>query len=370
MKKFLKIFVLVAIVSLLILSLASCGNGAANPDSVSGDWEGISWSYDKDSHVLTLTGGGEIPDANSPADVPWNTVRGAVTGLRIKTGDGKTFTKIGNYAFYGMSKLASVEVPSGVESVGKCAFAFCTVLDEITLPNTVTKIGESAFEGCSKLADVSVPASVTDLGARAFAFCRELTTVTVEGKPAKLGEWCFKDCAKLENFRMDTTGVEFDATAFEGAIINKEGIKSLHTSVVNIICKDESGATIKTLSGAEVLEVDEEKEISAPAVNEYEVVGEAKKTAKGTGEPIDIEFTYNKTEEKTTEKAPSETVETPVQTPEKDKNPIGAIIAIVIFVVVIAAIAVGSFLLIRSDKKTTKDSMTVRKNANEKGKKK
>ena len=45
------------------------------------------------------------------------------------------------------------------------------------------------------------------------------------------------------------------------------------------------------------------------------------------------------------------------------------IVAIVIFVVVIIGIAVGAFLLIRSDKRTTKDSMTVRKNKDGKGKK-
>ena len=367
MKRFLKIFVLIATVSLLILSLASCGAGAANPDSASGEWEGVNWSYDKDSHVLTLNGGGEIPDANSPSDVPWNTVRSAVTGLRIKSGDGKTFTKIGDYAFYGMSKLVEVEIPDGVESIGKCAFAFCTTLDDVSMPSTVTKIGDSAFEGCTKLADVTVPASVTDLGARAFAFCRELTSVTVEGKPAKIGEWCFKDCSKLENFRMDLAGVEFDDTAFEGALINKEGIKSLHTSVVNVVCKDESGAAIKTLSAADVLEVGESKVISAPTIAGYEIVGESKVTKEGTGEPIQVEFTYKKIDTESTEQAPSETEQTVTDTPEEKKSPVGTIIAIVIFAVVLAAIAIGAFLLIRSDKKTTKDSMTVRKNP--KGKK-
>ena len=370
MKKIFKIFVLAALVSLMVLALASCGNSAANPDSVSGDWEGVTWSYDKESHVLTLTGGGEIPDANTPADVPWNAVRAAVTGVRIKTGDGKTFTKIGNYAFYGMTKLAEIEVPAGVESVGKCAFAFCSVLDEVSLPNTLVEIGEAAFEGCAKLSSITVPASVTKLGARAFAFCRELTAVTVEGKPEKINEWCFKDCTKLESLRMDTSGVEFDAAAFEGAAIGKDSVKSLHTSVVNILCKDESGATIKTVAAAEVLEVEETKEISAPEIKDYEIVGESKKSAKGNGEPIELEFTYKKVESDETDTTP-EATEPTVETPApKKKNLITTVIAIVIFAVVIIAIAVGAFFLIRSDKKTTKDSRTVRKNNDGKGKKK
>ena len=369
MKKIFKIFVLVALVSLMIMSLSSCGNGAANPDSISGDWEGVTWSYDKESHVLTLTGGGEIPDAKSSADVPWNAVRGAVTGVRIRTGDGKVFTKIGDYAFYGMSRLAEVEIPDGVESIGKCSFAFCTMLDDVSLPDTLVDVGESAFEGCAKLPSITVPASVTKLGARAFAFCRGLTAVTVEGKLEKVNEWCFKDCSKLDSLRMDTVGVEFDAAAFDGAAIGKDSVKSLHTSVVNIVCKDESGATIKTVAAAEVLEVGEVKEISAPEVKDYEIVGENKKSATGTGEVIEVEFTYKKTETED-DKIPDATEQATEAPASEKKNNVTTVIAIVIFAVVIIAIAVGAFFLIRSDKRTTKDSRTVRKNNDGKGKKK
>ena len=119
-----------------------------------------------------------------------------------------------------------------------------------------------------------------------------------------------------------------------------------------------------------VVDVDATKEISAPEINDYEVVGESKKSVTGTGEAINVEFTYKKAEEKSTETVTTETEQAPTETPDDDKNPIGAIIAIVIFVVVLGAIAVGAFLLIRSDKNTTKDSRTVRKNVDGKGKKK
>ena len=58
--------------------------------------------------------------------------------------------------FNGCDSLTSIEIPSGVTTIGNSAFNECTSLSSITIPNTVTSIGESAFGSCTSLSDVTI----------------------------------------------------------------------------------------------------------------------------------------------------------------------------------------------------------------------
>ena len=52
--------------------------------------------------------------------------------------------------FSNCNSLRSVEIPDGVEYIGKKCFADSKV-EEITLPSTLKEIGEDAFTCCRKL---------------------------------------------------------------------------------------------------------------------------------------------------------------------------------------------------------------------------
>ena len=58
---------------------------------------------------------------------------------------------IGNFAFYGCSKLCTLNLPSSLKSIGKQAFRACTGLTSVVLRNGVTNIDEHAFYGCKQL---------------------------------------------------------------------------------------------------------------------------------------------------------------------------------------------------------------------------
>ena len=262
--------------------------------------------------------------------------------------------------------MATFLLPAGVTSIGKCSFAFCAALDEIRFPDTLTTIGESAFEGCKSVLALEVPASVTSVGERAFAFCRRLEIITFRGKVERIGKWTFKECENLDSLRMDTTGVSFDASAFEGAGMDSTGVKSLNTSIVSIVCKDSEGNEIQRDPSAKTLELGEKFTVTAPVIEGYTVGEKTSEEVEAKGEAIIVEFTYTKNaaEEATDEPAPEETdaVTGDVSEGEDDGIKPGTVIMVIVFVVVIVGIAVGAFLLMRADKKTTKDSRTVRKN--------
>ncbi len=84
-------------------------------------------------------------------------------GNGIKITIGKNVTKIPDFLFcpdgYYTSyspMIISVEFEEGsvCESIGKAAFAHCTSLTSITIPNSVTAIGNYAFDDCYKLVEV------------------------------------------------------------------------------------------------------------------------------------------------------------------------------------------------------------------------
>ena len=94
---------------------------------------------------------------------------------------GKPVTEIGLLAFAGCSSLTEVTIPEGVTSIGWGAFAYCSSLTEVTIPKSVTSIGGSAFEGCSSLTEVTIPKSVTSIESYAFRDCEALATVYYGG---------------------------------------------------------------------------------------------------------------------------------------------------------------------------------------------
>jgi|LSQX01.2.fsa_nt_gb hypothetical protein len=56
-------------------------------------------------------------------------------------------TSIGNYAFYGCSRLNSITIPNSVTSIGYGAFENCPSLTSITIPESVTNIERLTFAG-------------------------------------------------------------------------------------------------------------------------------------------------------------------------------------------------------------------------------
>ena len=90
----------------------------------------------------------------------------------------------------------STIIPNSVTSIGRLAFARCT-LTSITIPNSVTSIGYEAFRGCGALSSVTIPDSVTSIGNGAFAGCNKLTSVTIPDSVTSIGNEAFRGCNKL-----------------------------------------------------------------------------------------------------------------------------------------------------------------------------
>ena len=131
--------------------------------------EGVTYSYDKGTHTLTISGQG--PMKTGWEKVPWDSFKKDIQKVIIESG----VTSIGNYAFSSCSSITSFTIGNSVTSIGEWAFSGCIELTSITIPNSVTSIGKRAFEDCYSLASITIPKSVTSIGNYVFEDCSSLT---------------------------------------------------------------------------------------------------------------------------------------------------------------------------------------------------
>lgn len=86
---------------------------------------------------------------------------------------------------------ASVDIPDGIEEIGKGAFSFCDTVERINISTSVRKINHFAFSNCSNLISIIIPDSVEELFMTAFLDCDKLTNIQL---PQKLnGSFNMKD---------------------------------------------------------------------------------------------------------------------------------------------------------------------------------
>ncbi len=142
----------------------------------------LTWSFDESSGTLTITGSGDMWDMQPLAwetanAIPWRSLSGSIKSVELPSG----LTSIGDYAFSGCSGLTGVTIPSSVTSIGNSAFYNCSGLTSVTIPEGVTSIGYSAFGSCSGLTSVSLPASISEGGLSPFEDSTNLKDIYYAG---------------------------------------------------------------------------------------------------------------------------------------------------------------------------------------------
>lgn len=139
----------------------------------------------------------------------------AVTDLgRVFTGSRiKTFPELRNFtavraipdsAFAGCTALTTLSLPEGLTSIGAKAFQGARALKNLLLPTAVSRVGDAAFADCRALAALTLPEGVSEVAPYTFQGCQALTAFDLPAAIARLGERAFAGCTRLRTFTTHT----------------------------------------------------------------------------------------------------------------------------------------------------------------------
>lgn len=267
----------------------------------------------KHNGELVITGAVDIPDFTAESKAPWYEYRHQINKITLKnvTGIGAyTFsdhtaittikldtvkTKIGDFAFAGCSKLATVEMTNEeMTLIGIGAFKN-TALTEVTIPKAVTEIKDEAFMNCAALTKFTANTVLTTVGAKAFTGTA-LTTVSLPATVTVIGNEAFKDCALLTTANIYATTI--GDSAFENCVVLKSvSIKSKPETIGAKAFKNTAITEIK-LDG-NVQSIGDEAFANCASLLKIQLTGNAPTLGKDViaGTPVYCYFTITKTAE-------------------------------------------------------------------------
>ena len=152
---------------------------------------------------------GNIDMTSMTADEAQLTIRAAVaagftdlklTGELSKTGIGGNWGTFINNKKITKCDLTGVTDWGTTPTLPELAFANCTALQEVTLPDDMKVIGTGAFSGCAALTTVNL-SQVTWINLNAFWGCTSLETLALDNVTA-IGQEAFYGCTGLETLKI------------------------------------------------------------------------------------------------------------------------------------------------------------------------
>ncbi len=203
---------------MFLIGILPLGTFTVNAEIYSGFCgENLTWSLDSDTGVLTISGSGDMYnyDIVEFGGAPW--WENDFKTVDIKSG----VTSIGEFAFYKCKNLKSITIPDSVTSIGERAFCYCTALTDITIPEALTSIGIWVFAYCESLKSIIIPNSVVSIGTYAFNNCDSLTSINITDSVTNIGYGAFSSCASLTDINVDANNSYYSSK--DGVLYNKNG---------------------------------------------------------------------------------------------------------------------------------------------------
>ncbi len=248
------------LLALMVAFAASAAEGDLASGSCGESGSAVTWSLNKSTGHLTISGSGSMKDwsklaVSGDTAAPWRAYADS-----IKTAEVKGITELGTYTFSTLKKLTSVtlddtikslpagaffecealqsvKLPAGLTEIGDAVFSGCRSLGSISIPETVAKIASDALYGCGSLSEIevasgnnvfrsegnsliekttatllrgpndgSIPESVTEIAQGAFSGCRDLKSAVIPDSVKKIGKSIYEGCSSLESLTLPFVG--------------------------------------------------------------------------------------------------------------------------------------------------------------------
>lgn len=122
---------------------------------------------------------------------------------------------IEEFAFAGCTDLEFLEIPDSVTYIGDSAFFDCKSLSELVLPKNLKRIGSYTFYGCENLASLTLPENLEEILENAF-FESYVEELVIPEKTTKIEKGAFDGCVCLEHITIPKTVTYMPDDLFDG----------------------------------------------------------------------------------------------------------------------------------------------------------
>ncbi|MCD8208369.1 MAG: leucine-rich repeat protein [Bacteroidales bacterium] len=117
-----------------------------------------------------------------------------------------------------------INLDSAVTEIADNAFANCTGITEVVLPDGIKTLGKQAFYCCTALTSINLPEGLIEIGDEAFANCTALTSVTLPKSLEKLGSYSGATLVSMNVFSGCTALASIAVTNGNLNFLSKNGV--------------------------------------------------------------------------------------------------------------------------------------------------
>lgn len=167
--------------------------------------DSISWQVE--GNTLFIYGKGEILDYTQ-ASAPWYEHKDKITNIVLS----EDISYIGDYAFYGLDNLISVEM-SGVTTIGDYAFSNCSSLKTLDI-SKVIDFGSYAFRYCVAMNEITIASESAKYGNSVFSNCTGITNVIINDGITAIPSGLLSNCGTIANISIPDSIVSIESNAF------------------------------------------------------------------------------------------------------------------------------------------------------------
>ena len=209
-----------------------------------GDGEIVSVDANNIGEIVEKTIGNKLPEAMLPIKFT-NIKYGKVIACE---GDANVITSIGDEAFANCSNLTNISIPNSITYIGDSAFSYRSNITEIHYQGTMDQwlnmtfgsswlpsndninlyfndelvdeitvnadIPSNAFYSIDSITKVTIGEGVTSIGDDAFSFCSNLTEITLPSSVTSIGNSAFYNCSNLTEITLPSSLTSIGNTAF------------------------------------------------------------------------------------------------------------------------------------------------------------
>ena len=121
---------------------------------------------------------------------------------------------IGDYAFFDCQSLKNIKIPDGVTSIGEAAFRNCYLLLSINIPDTIEIIRMETFSTCRSLKEIKLPEGILRIEMNAFYDCSMLEKINLPDGLEIIDDFAFQKCSKLNNIKVPASIKKIEQLVF------------------------------------------------------------------------------------------------------------------------------------------------------------